>query len=267
MLYQRAAIVARLQAEVDAKRAIFCARCASGSAARYAEEGGTDLIVTYALARWHQAGYTAGVGIAPFADGNALAFEVGTREILPIVKDTPVLLGLACTDPTRRVDVFLQQIDRAGFSGINNWASVSMVDGNFRTVLENGGMGFGREVEFMRQAHEQGFFTLAYLFTPDEARAMAEAGVDGIVAHIGVGGAMPSLDETPRIVTDIAAAAHAVNPQIFVLTHGGHVRTAADAQWVADRSPSVGYLGAPDSPRELGELIKQRTRQYKHALK
>ena len=96
---------------------------------------------------------------------------------------------------------------------------------------------------------------------------MAAAGVDGIVAHIGVGGEMPSLEETPAIVTDIAAAAHAVNPQIFVLTHGGHVRTAADAQWVADRSPSVGYLGAPDSPRELGELIKQRTKQYKHALK
>ena len=267
MLYERSAIVDRLRAEVDAKRAIFCARCATGTAARYAEEGGADLIVTYALARWHQAGYTAGVGLAPFADGNALAFEVGTREILPIVNDTPVLLGLACTDPTRRVDIFLQQIDRAGFSGINNWASVSMVDGNFRTVLENGGMGFGREVEFMRQAHEQGFFTLAYLFTPDEARAMAEAGVDGIVAHIGVGGEMPSLEETPQIVTDIAAAAHAVNPQILVITHGGHVRTAADAQWVADRSPSVGYLGAPDSPSHLGELIKQRTQEYKHALK
>ena len=232
-----------------------------------AEEGGTDLIVTYALARWHQAGYTAGVGIAPFADGNALAFEVGTREILPIVKHTPVLLGLACTDPTRRVDTFLQQIGQAGFSGINNWASVSMVDGNYRTVLENGGMGFGLEVEFMRQAHEQGFFTLAYLFTRDEARAMAEAGVDGIVVHLGVGGEMPTLEETPQIVTDVAAAAHAVNPQILVLTHGGHVRTAADAQWVADRSPSVGYLGAPDSPRELGELIKRRTQQYKHPLK
>ena len=155
-MYQRAVIVERLRAEVDAGRASLVARCASGTAARYAEEGGADLIVTYALARWHQDGYMAGVGIAPFADGNALAFEVGTREILPIVRDTPVLLGLACTDPTRRVDVFLRQIDEAGFSGINNWASVSMVDGNFRTVLENGGMGFDREVAFMRQAHEAG---------------------------------------------------------------------------------------------------------------
>jgi predicted TIM-barrel enzyme len=266
MLHQRAEIKARLKREVEAKRALFCARCATGLAARYAEEGGADLIVTYALARWNQMGFGGGVGLAPFADGNALAFEVGTREILPIVQDTPVLLGLACTDPTRRPDIYLQQIDAAGFSGINNWASVGMVDGNYRRVLEAGGMGFGREVAFMRQAHAQGLFTLAYLFDPDQARAMADAGVDGIVAHLGVGGEMPSLEETPPIVTDIARAAHAVNPEIFVLTHGGHIRSPADAAWVAERSPSVGYLGAPDSPARLGEVIKERTKEYKHRL-
>jgi predicted TIM-barrel enzyme len=266
MLYQREEIVQRLRREVEAKRALFCARCATGLAARYAEEGGADLIVTYALARWNQMGFGAGIGLAPFGDGNALAFEVGTREILPIVRDTPVLLGLACTDPTRRPDVWLRQIDAAGFSGINNWVSVGMVDGNYRRVLESGGMGFGREVDFMRQAHAQGFFTLAYLFDPEQARAMAEAGVDGIVAHLGVGGEMPSLEETPALVTAIAEAAHAVNREIFVLTHGGHIRTPEDAAWVAARSPSVGYLGAPDSPARLGEVIKQRTQEYKHAL-
>ena len=181
MLHQSSDIVQRLRAEVDAGRAIFCARCAPGTAARYAEEGGggADLSVTYALARWHQAGYMAGVGIAPIGDGNALAFEVGTREIRPIVRDTPVPLGLACTDPTRRVDVFLRQIEQARFSGISNWASVSMVDGNFRTVLENGGMGFDREVAFMRQAHEQGFFTLAYLFTPTRRAPWPQRGWTG----------------------------------------------------------------------------------------
>jgi predicted TIM-barrel enzyme len=266
MLYQREEIVRRLRREVEAKRALFCARCATGLAARYAEEGGADLIVTYALARWNQMGFAGGVGLAPFADGNALAFEVGTREILPIVRDTPVLLGLACTDPTRRPDVWLGQIDAAGFSGINNWASVGMVDGNYRRVLEGGGMGFGREVDFMRQAHARGLFTLAYLFDAEQAGAMAEAGVDGIVAHLGVGGEMPSLEETPAIVTAIAEAAQAVNPEVFVLTHGGHIRTPADAAWVAERSPSVGYLGAPDSPARLGEIIKQRTQEYKHRL-
>jgi predicted TIM-barrel enzyme len=266
MLYQRGQILERLRREVAAKRAIFCARCATGTAARYAEEGGADLIVTYALARWHQAGFSAGIGLAPFGDGNALAFEVGTREILPIVKDTPVLLGLACTDPTRRVDTWLPQIDAAGFSGINNWASVGMVDGNYRRVLESTGMGFGREVEFMGQAHAHGFFTLAYLFDADQARQMAEAGVDGIVVHMGVGGEMPSLVETPEIVTGIAAAAHAVNKDVLVVTHGGHIRTPQDAAWVAERSPSVGYLGAPDSPALLGEVIKKRTQEYKHTL-
>src|SRR6266498_4088207 len=137
MLFQRDQIIQRLQRQVAEKRAIFCARCATGVAARYAEEGGADLIVTYALARWQQMGFAGGIGLAPFADGNALAFEVGTREMLPIVKDTPVLLGLACTDPTRRVDTWLPQIATAGFSGINNWASVGMVDGNYRRVLEN----------------------------------------------------------------------------------------------------------------------------------
>lgn len=266
MLYQREHVLQRLRREVESKRAIFCARCASGLAARYAEEGGADLIVTYALARWQQMGFAGGIGLAPFADGNALAYEVGTREILPIVQDTPVLLGLACTDPTRRLDTWLPQIDAAGFSGINNWASVGMVDGNYRRVLENTGMGFDREVEFMRRAYAHGFFALAYLFDADQARRMAEAGVDGIVCHLGVGGEMPSLDETPDIVTGIAAAAHAVNKDVLVLTHGGHIRTPQDAAWVAERSPSVGYLGAPDSPALLGEVIKQRTQEYKHRL-
>jgi predicted TIM-barrel enzyme len=266
MLYQRAEIKAHLKREVEAKRAIFCARCATGLAARYAEEGGADLLVTYALARWNQMGFGGGVGLAPFGDGNALAFEVGTREILPIVKDTPVLLGLACTDPTRRPDIYLQQIDAAGFSGINNWASVGMVDGNYRRVLESGGMGFGREVAFMRQAHAQGLFTLAYLFDADQAQHMADAGVDGIVCHLGVGGEMPSLEETPAIVSRIAEAAHAIRKDVLVLTHGGHIRTPQDAAWVAERSPSVGYLGAPDSPTLLGEVIKRRTQEYKHRL-
>jgi len=266
MRYERGEIVRRLRREVEAKRAIFCARCATGVAARYAEEGGADLIVTYALARWQQMGFAGGIGLAPFGDGNALAFEVGTRELLPIVADTPVLLGLACTDPTRRPDTWLPQIAAAGFSGINNWASVGMVDGNYRRVLEESGMGFGREVEFMRQAHAHGLFTLAYLFDADQAREMAAAGVDGIVCHLGVGGEMPSLEETPAIVTRLAAAAHAVNQEVLVLTHGGHIRTPQDAAWVAERSPSVGYLGAPDSPALLGRVIKQRTQEYKHRL-
>jgi predicted TIM-barrel enzyme len=266
MLYDRGEILGRLRRQVAEKRAIFCARCATGVAARYAEEGGADLIVTYALARWQQMGFAGGIGLAPFMDGNALAFEVGTREILPILDRTPVLLGLACTDPTRRVDTWLPQIDAAGFSGINNWASVGMVDGNYRRVLENTGMGFDREVAFMRQAHHHGFFTLAYLFEPEQARAMAEAGVDGVVCHLGVGGDMPSLEETPVIVTALADAAHAVNPEIIILTHGGNIRTPADAAWVAERSPSVGYLGAPDSPALLGEVIRKRTQEYKHRL-
>ena len=266
MRYERGEIVRRLRREVEAKRALFCARCATGVAARYAEEGGADLIVTYALARWQQMGFAGGIGLAPFGDGNALAFEVGTRELLPIVADTPVLLGLACTDPTRRPDTWQPQIAAAGFSGINNWASVGMVDGNYRRVLEESGMGFGREVEFMRQAHAHGLFTLAYLFDADQAREMAAAGVDGIVCHLGVGGEMPSLEETPAIVTRLAAAAHAVNQEVLVLTHGGHIRTPQDAAWVAERSPSVGYLGAPDSPALLGRVIKQRTQEYKHRL-
>jgi predicted TIM-barrel enzyme len=266
MLYERGEIVRRLRREVEAKRAIFCARCATGVAARYAEEGGADLIVTYALARWQQMGFSGGIGLAPFGDGNALAFEVGTREILPIVEVTPVLLGLACTDPTRRPDTWLPQIDAAGFSGINNWASVGMVDGNYRRVLEASGMGFEREVDFMRLAHARGLFTLAYLFDADQARLMAEAGVDGIVCHLGVGGEMPSLEETPDVVTRIAAAAHGVDKEVLVLTHGGHIRTPQDAAWVAARSPSVGYLGAPDSPALLGEVIKRRTQEYKHSL-
>ena len=267
MLYQRSEIVRRLRAEVDAKRAILCARCSTGTGARYSEEGGADLIVTYALAQWLQAGFLGGIGLAPIADGNALAFDVGAREILLIVKDTPVLLGLACTDPTRRVDTYLAEIDAAGFSGINNWASVGMVDGNYRRVLENSGMGFGLEVEFMRQAHDYGLFTLAYLFDAEQARAMGDAGVDSIVVHLGVGGQTISLDDCPALVTKIAEAVHAENPDVIVLSHGGPLRTPADTAWLADRSPSVGYLGAPDEPSWLGEFIKKCAQEYKHPLK
>src|SRR5829696_6914343 len=192
MRYTRAEVLERLRSEIDAGRSVVGAGAGTGISAKFAEAGGADLIIIYNSGRFRMAGHGSLAGVLAYGDANQIVQEMGEREVLPVVKEVPVIAGVMGTDPLRQMPVLLRQLDVLGFSGINNFPTVGLIDGRFRMELEATNMGFGREVDMIHIAHEMGFFTAVYVFNPDESRAMAEAGADCIIAHMGltVGGSI-----------------------------------------------------------------------------
>jgi predicted TIM-barrel enzyme len=198
---------------------------------------------------------------------------MGEREVLPVVRETPVLAGVMGTDPMRRMDYLLRALDALGFSGINNFPTVGLIDGRFRMELERTGMGFGQEVEMIRLAHQMGFFTAVYVFNPDESAAMAAAGADTIIAHMGltVGGTIGletqdamRLADAPEAVQAIGEAAWRVNRGALLLCHGGPIATPDDAAYVLERCDAVGFVGASSMERlPVETAITETTRQFK----
>jgi predicted TIM-barrel enzyme len=195
-------------------------------------------------------------GLLPYGDANAIVVEMAA-EVLPIVKSTPVLAGVCGTDPFRLMPVFLRQIKEMGFSGVQNFPTVGLFDGTFRQNLEETGMGFGLEVEMIRAARELGLLTCPYVFTPDEARAMAEAGADVLVPHMGLTTAgtigaqtAKTLDESVGLVQAMRDAAAEVDPDVFVLCHGGPIAEPDDVAYVLERTSGVvGFFGASSMER------------------
>jgi predicted TIM-barrel enzyme len=181
----RAEILRRLQGQIAAGRPIVGCGAGTGISAKFAEAGGADLIIIYNSGRYRMAGRGSLAGLLPYGDANAIVVEM-SAEVLPVVKDTPVLAGVCGTDPFRLLPVFLQELKRIGFSGVQNFPTVGLFDGNFRANLEGTGMGYDKEVEMIRLAHELDLFTSPYAFTPDEARAMTDAGCDLLVCHVGL---------------------------------------------------------------------------------
>jgi predicted TIM-barrel enzyme len=188
---RRAEALARLRAQVDAGRPIIGAGAGTGLSAKCAEAGGADLIIIYNSGRYRMAGRGSLSGLLPYGDANAIVVEM-SREVLPIVRDTPVLAGVCGTDPFRLIPVFLEEIRRIGFSGVQNFPTVGLFDGMFRQNLEETGMGYGLEVEMIRAARERDLLTAPYVFSVEEAAAMAEAGAHVLVPHMGLttGGAI-----------------------------------------------------------------------------
>src|SRR5262249_54645245 len=191
-----------------------------------AEAGGADLIIIYNSGRYRMAGRGSLSGLLPYGDANAIVVDMA-REVLPVVADTPVLAGVCGTDPFRLLDLFLDELIRIGFSGVQNFPTVGLFDGTFRQNLEETGMGFGLEVEMVRRAREKGLLTAPYAFTVDEAVAMAEAGADVLVPHVGLttGGTIGAetartLDECVGLIQEMHDAAKRVRPDILVLCHG-----------------------------------------------
>ncbi|MEJ2099785.1 MAG: phosphoenolpyruvate hydrolase family protein [Desulfobacterales bacterium] len=197
--YERREIVNRLKAETDQGRAIFDAFAGTGISAKFAEAGGADMITTHILARFRMAGLSSMAGYLSIADANAVTLELGKRDIIPIIKNTPVMAGLLGTDPTRDMDSFLDEIIAAGFSGLLNCPTIALIDGKFRQTLEETGLTFDKEVEMMAIAHQKGLYTKAFCSTPPEALKMLEAGCDNIIAHGGntSGGTTGSQTVTP----------------------------------------------------------------------
>jgi predicted TIM-barrel enzyme len=273
MRYTRAEVLERLRGQVRLGRPIVGAGAGTGISAKFAEAGGADLIIIYNSGRYRMAGHGSLAGILAYGDANAIVQEMGEREVLPVVRETPVIAGVMGTDPTRRMDHLLRQLDQLGFSGINNFPTVGLIDGRFRRELERTNLGFDREIELIRLAHELGFFTVPYVFNPDEAAAMARAGADAIIAHLGltVGGsiglersdALP-LADAPAAVEAMGEAAWQINREALLLCHGGPLATPADAAFVLSRTDAVGFIGASSMERlPVETAIRDTTRQFK----
>jgi predicted TIM-barrel enzyme len=261
----------RLRAQVEAGKPIIGAGAGTGLSAKCAEAGGTDLIIVYNSGRYRMAGRGSLAGLLPYGDANAIVVEMAA-EVLPVVRETPVLAGVCGTDPFRLMPVFLRQLEEIGFSGVQNFPTVGLIDGTFRQNLEETGMGYALEVELIRQAHELDLLTCPYVFDPEQARAMAEAGADVLVPHMGLttGGAIgagtaKTLDESVELVQAMHDAAVSVNPDVLCLCHGGPIAEPEDAQYVLERTRGVvGFFGASSMERLPTETaITENMRRFK----
>jgi predicted TIM-barrel enzyme len=271
MAFTRQEVLARLKKNIEAGVPIIGAGAGTGISAKFEEAGGIDLIVIYNSGRFRMAGRGSLAGIMPYGDANAIVMEMA-GEVLTIVKDTPVLAGVCGTDPFRQMEVFLKQVKEIGFSGVQNFPTVGLCDGMFRKNLEETGMGYDVEVEMIRQAHQLDLFTTPYAFTSEEARTMATAGADVIVAHMGLTtkGAIGAstairLEDAPAKVQEICNAAKAVNPDIITLCHGGPISTPEDAEYVLRNTKGIhGFYGASSVERLPTEIaIKQQVENFK----
>ena len=267
----RDAALARLRAEAEAGRPIIGAGAGTGLSAKLAEAGGADLIIIYNSGRYRMGGRGSLAGLLPYGDANAIVVDMA-REVLPVVRETPVLAGVCGTDPFRLMPVFLDELKRIGFSGVQNFPTVGLIDGTFRTGLEETGMGYGLEVDMIRLARERDFLTAPYVFDPDQAAAMAEAGADVLVPHMGLttGGAIGAetartLDECVRLIQAMHDAAKRVNPEILVLCHGGPIAEPDDAAYVIERTDGVvGFFGASSMERLPTEVaMTENMRRFK----
>ena len=246
----------------------------TGLSAKCEEAGGIDLIVIYNSGRYRMAGRGSLSGLMAYGNANEVVMEMA-REVLPVVSRTPVLAGVNGTDPFCNFDYYLDQIKAIGFSGVQNFPTVGLIDGTFRANLEETGMSYGQEVDMIRLAHEKDLLTTPYVFNEDEATAMAQAGADIVVCHMGLttGGAIGAdtalkLEDCPALVDAWAGAALKVNPDIIVLVHGGPVSMPADAQYVLDQTKTChGFYGASSMERLPTEVaLTEQTKAFK-ALK
>src|SRR4051812_21828294 len=267
--YQQA--LARLRDQAAHGQPIIGAGAGTGISAKFAERGEIDIIIIYNSGRYRMAGRGSLAGMLPYGDANAIVVEMG-YEVLPVVRETPVLAGVCGTDPFRLMPVFLRQLKELGFAGVQNFPTVGLIDGVFRQNLEETGMGYALEVELIREARELGLLTAPYVFDVEQAQAMAEVGADVLVPHMGLttGGAIGAetartLDECVELIQAMRDAAAAVNPQILVLCHGGPISEPDDAAYILERTEGVvGFFGASSMERLPTETaMTENMRRFK----
>lgn len=257
----RNTILDRLRAKVQAGQPIIGGGAGTGLSAKCEEAGGLDLIVIYNSGRYRMAGRGSLAGLLAYGNANEIVCEMA-REVLPVVRHTPVLAGVNGTDPFMLPGEFLQRLVTLGFSGIQNFPTVGLIDGTFRANLEETGMGYGLEVELVERAHAMDLLTTPYVFSEADARAMAQAGADIVVCHLGLttggtigAGTALTLEDCVGPINAWAAAAREVKPDVLVLCHGGPIAEPKDAQWILARCPGChGFYGASSMERLPTEI-------------
>jgi predicted TIM-barrel enzyme len=271
MAITRGQVLDRLRGHVAKGVPIVGAGAGTGLSGKCAEAGGADLVVIYNSGRFRMAGHGSLSGLMPYGDANAIVIEM-SREVLPVVTTIPVLAGVCATDPFRLMPVFLDEVVRLGFAGVQNFPTVGLIDGLFRQNLEETGMSYAREVEMIRLAHQRDLLTTPYVFNEEDAVAMARAGADILVAHMGLTtkgliGARTArtLDACVGEIQRIHDAARAVRDDVLVICHGGPISEPDDALYVMERTTGlVGFYGASSMERLPVEVaITERVRQFK----
>ncbi|MEE3194493.1 MAG: phosphoenolpyruvate hydrolase family protein [Candidatus Poribacteria bacterium] len=271
MKFERNDILDQLRENIELGQPIIGGGAGTGLSAKCEEAGGIDLIVIYNSGRFRMAGRGSLAGMMPYGDANQIVIEMAS-EVLPVVKDTPVLAGVCGTDPFRIMEDFLKKVDLTGFSGVQNFPTVGLIDGIFRQNLEETDMGYGPEVEMIRTAHNLGMLTTPYAFNALEAEQMADAGADILVAHMGLTtkgtiGAKTALTlgDAAQKVQEIHDAAKSVNPGILVICHGGPIAEPDDAQYILDNTDGVvGFYGASSAERlPTEQAIKAQIESFK----
>ncbi|PAU77230.1 phosphoenolpyruvate hydrolase family protein [Halomonas salipaludis] len=267
----RTTLMARFRDMAARGQPIIGGGAGTGISAKCEEAGGIDLIVIYNSGRYRMAGRASSAGLLAYGNANQIVQEMAL-EVLPVVKHTPVLAGVNGTDPFVIMPKLLRELKDLGFSGVQNFPTVGLIDGTFRVSLEETGITYADEVEMIRQAHEMDMLTTPYVFSAEEAVAMTEAGADIIVAHMGVtvGGTIgaasaKTLDESVRLIDEWAAAARAVRDDVLVLCHGGPIATPEDAAYVMRESQQChGFYGASSMERLPTEIaLTEQIRQFK----
>ncbi|MBN9498723.1 MAG: phosphoenolpyruvate hydrolase family protein [Alphaproteobacteria bacterium] len=270
--FERKKLLAKFQNMVKKRIPIVGGGAGTGLSAKCEEAGGIDLIVIYNSGRYRMAGRGSLAGVLAYGNANDIVKDMA-REVLPVVKRTPVLAGVNGTDPFAIMDHLLDELAALGFSGVQNFPTVGLIDGTFRANLEETGMGYGHEVDMIRLARQKDLLTTPYVFNPDEAVEMAKAGADIIVAHMGLttGGAIGaetslSLKDCPKLIDECAEAAKRVRKDVIVLCHGGPIANPDDAQFVLRNTRNChGFYGASSMERLPTETaLVEQTKRFKN---
>jgi len=270
--FERKELLARFQDMVQRRVPIVGGGAGTGISAKCEEAAGIDLIIVYNSGRYRMAGRASSAGLLAYGNANEIVKEMAC-EVLPVVRHTPVIAGVNGTDPFVLMPMFLRELKDMGFSGVQNFPTVGIIDGNFRVSLEETGISFGREIDMIRQAHELDLLTTPYVFSADEAVEMTRAGADFIVPHMGVtvGGAIgartaKTLDDSVALIDEWAEAARRVRKDVIVIAHGGPIATPDDVRYVLERSEHCnGFYGASSMERLPTEIaMTEHVRRFKH---
>ena len=270
--FSRDDVLLRLKKKIDNGQAVIAAGAGTGISAKCEEKGGVDLIAVYNSGYFRMSGLPSVIGMLPYGDANGIVMNMGERLILPVVKSTPVIAGVNGTDPTRDIGLFLKKIKDTGFSGVINFPTVAVFDGNFRRKIESLGLSYAREMEMLKDAGGMDLFTMAYAFTPEEAAMAGSAGTDAVIAHMGttIGGSVGvkedmsiTIDDAVDRIQAIFRAVKDTGSRAILMIHGGPLSAVDDVARVFKRTDAVGFVGASSMERvPVEQAIEETARSF-----